>query len=89
MNAAETLRWIEEHGTQILIQSLPKCRRPKNKIIVGYRDSAGEMQACGGYSIPDAIAKAQSRLLANKTFSTANDLAVSGAETGLDERKNR
>lgn len=80
-SAADVLTWLEANGTQILIQTLPSYRRSKNKIIVGYRDSAGALQACGGRSITEAVLKAAAR---KQTSPGRNVLVVPGERESLN-----
>ena len=66
LSARQILAWLEANGTQILIQQIPPGKRRKNRIILGFRLSDGELAAAGAVSIASAVAKARVRLQATE-----------------------
>jgi len=66
MTGGEVLAWLEGRGSQIVIQQIPAARRRKNRVLLQYRTSAGEIEAVGGVNIRDAVCKARVRDGENK-----------------------
>ena len=59
--AADPLRWLESHAIRLTIQQIPAYRRPKNRVVLEFRDSASEVLVVGGRSIQEAVFKARIR----------------------------
>jgi hypothetical protein len=60
-SAVEILDWIERKAESIFIQPIPPGRRAKNRAVVQFRDSAGEVKAIGAPTIAAAVARARLR----------------------------
>jgi hypothetical protein len=59
--ATEILGWLETNAESLFIQTITSGRRAKNRAVVQFRDSAGEVKAVGGVSIAAAVARAKAR----------------------------
>jgi len=58
------LVWLERDARELLIQDIKPGRRRKNRCVVQFADASGDVRAVGGYSIADAVWRAQIRLQA-------------------------
>ena len=76
-SAGAILAWLEAHGTELVIQSIPAGRRRKNRAILQYRDVDGEVRAVGGATIAAAVWKAAVRQLSRRGI-TCTQAALGG-----------
>lgn len=54
--------WLDTHAISIEFQNLPSYRRRKNRVILSFRDQAGEVQTVGGTTLYGVVTRAESRL---------------------------
>lgn len=71
---------MERYAVSLHIQPVAAWQRRKNRVVVTYRRPDGSENACGGYSVSDAVQKAAARI---QTSAAKNVLSIPGppAET--------
>jgi hypothetical protein len=55
------LAWLEANATRLIVQQIRAGRRRKNRIVLEFRESAGEVRTVGAVSIAGAVFRARVR----------------------------